>query len=264
MKLGEKIRQARIEAGLSQRQLCGEEITRNMLSLIENGSAKPSMKTLTYLAGRLGKPISYLLEETAVLSPNQTLMKQARLCFDSGDFSGAVKALEAYAGPDEIFDRERDLLWVLSHLSLAEAAARDGRNLYALELLGKADLPTAYGGTAMKRRRLLLLSRIQDAPISASLPSLDEELALRAKESLAAGAPDRACHLLEAMDHRDTPRWHLDRGQCALAFQDYSTAAEHLHQAEDAFPRQTAPLLEQCYRELQNFQKAYEYACKQK
>ena len=46
MELGEKLRQARMEAGLSQRQLCGEEITRNMQALIENGTAKPSMKTL--------------------------------------------------------------------------------------------------------------------------------------------------------------------------------------------------------------------------
>ena len=59
MELGKKLRQARIEAGLSQKQLCGEEITRNMLSLIENGSAKPSMKTLQYLAGRLGKSVSF-------------------------------------------------------------------------------------------------------------------------------------------------------------------------------------------------------------
>ena len=78
MELGEKLKQARLEAGLSQRQLCGEEITRNMLSLIENGSAKPSMKTLQYLAARLGKPVSYLLEETAVLSPNQEIMASVR------------------------------------------------------------------------------------------------------------------------------------------------------------------------------------------
>ena len=63
MELGEKLKQARLEAGLSQRQLCGEEITRNMLSLIENGAAKPSMKTLQYLAGRLGKSVSFFLEE---------------------------------------------------------------------------------------------------------------------------------------------------------------------------------------------------------
>ena len=38
MELGEKLRQARLEAGLTQRQLCGDQITRNMLSLIENGA----------------------------------------------------------------------------------------------------------------------------------------------------------------------------------------------------------------------------------
>ena len=32
MELGEKLRLARLEAGLSQRALCGDEITRNMLS----------------------------------------------------------------------------------------------------------------------------------------------------------------------------------------------------------------------------------------
>ena len=57
MELGQLLKQARLEAGLSQRQLCGSEITRNMLSQIENGSAHPSMATLRYLAGRLNKPI---------------------------------------------------------------------------------------------------------------------------------------------------------------------------------------------------------------
>ena len=106
MELGEKLRQARLEAGLSQRQLCGEEITRNMLSLIENGSAKPSMKTLQYLAGRLGKTVSYFLEETAVISPNQEVMDSARALYDSGSFAEAWKVLEKYRSPDPVYDRE--------------------------------------------------------------------------------------------------------------------------------------------------------------
>ena len=53
MTLGEKLKQARLDAGLSPRQLCGDVITRNMLSQIENGSARPSMATLSYLASRL-------------------------------------------------------------------------------------------------------------------------------------------------------------------------------------------------------------------
>ena len=73
MELGQLLKQARLDAGLSQRQLCGDTITRNMLSQIENGSARPSMETLRYLAGRLGKPISFFLNEEAA-SPNQTLL----------------------------------------------------------------------------------------------------------------------------------------------------------------------------------------------
>ena len=57
MEIGQRLKQARLEMGLSQRQLCGDVITRNMLSLIENGAARPSMDTLSYLAGRLGKPL---------------------------------------------------------------------------------------------------------------------------------------------------------------------------------------------------------------
>ena len=78
MELGEKLRLTRLEAGLSQRALCGDEITRNMLSRIENGAARPSMKTLGCLAARLGKPVSYFLEEDTVCSPNQKIMTAAR------------------------------------------------------------------------------------------------------------------------------------------------------------------------------------------
>ena len=55
MELSQKLKQARLDAGLSQKALCGDRITRNMLSQIENGSARPSMDTLRYLAGQLGK-----------------------------------------------------------------------------------------------------------------------------------------------------------------------------------------------------------------
>ena len=108
MELGERLRQARLEAGLSQRQLCGETITRNMLSQIENGSARPSMDTLRMLAVRLDKPISYFLEEQAVTSPNQALMAQAR----QADPGAVLALLKDYRAPDEVFDHERYLLEV--------------------------------------------------------------------------------------------------------------------------------------------------------
>ena len=63
MNMGEKIRHARQVAGLSQRQLCEGIVTRNMLSQIENGSAKPSLTTLQAFAQRLGQSVQYFLEE---------------------------------------------------------------------------------------------------------------------------------------------------------------------------------------------------------
>ena len=75
MELGKRLKEVRLAQGLSQRQLCGDEITRNMLSQIENGSAKPSMDTLRYLANRLGKPISYFLGEETVTSRPRSSVK---------------------------------------------------------------------------------------------------------------------------------------------------------------------------------------------
>ena len=264
MELGEKLRQARLEAGLTQRQLCGEEITRNMLSLIENGTAKPSMKTLQYLAGKLGKSVSYFLEETAVVSPNQQLMVQVRQLYDEGNFPEAAKVLEAYREPDAVFDRERQLLRALVYQELARKAMEDKRDLYALELLEKANVETAYCREALDRRRLLLMGRLSGCRVSHLLPSLDEELLLRAEEALEAGKGSRAGALLDAAEEQGDPRWQLLRGNAWLAEGDYPSAVKCFQAAEAAFPRETAPKLEQCYKELGDFKRAYEYACKQR
>lgn len=61
--LGEKIRTLRKEKRLTQSALAGEELTKSMLSQIENGKATPSMKTLQYIADKLGCEPSFLLEE---------------------------------------------------------------------------------------------------------------------------------------------------------------------------------------------------------
>lgn len=264
MELGAKLRQARMEAGLSQRQLCGEEITRNMLSLIENGSAKPSMKTLQYLASRLGKSVSYFLEETAVLSPNQEVMASVRQLYDSGQFAEADRALEGYHFPDPVYDREREILRVLIRLELAGEAIRQERFVYAAEILKQTPVETVYLTEALNRRRLLLLGSIPDQHIVPELPSIDGELLLRAGDALVEKDFTRAGHLLEAMENRDSPQWHLLRGKIALQQKKWKSAESHLRMAEAEFSREVCPLLEICYRELKNYQKAYEYACKQR
>ena len=264
MELGERLRQARLEAGLSQRQLCGEEITRNMLSQIEHGAARPSMKTLQYLASRLGKPVSYFLEETAVLSPNQTLMDTARSLFDSGDFLSAAQTLESFQEPDPVFQREKELLQSLSILAIARQALEENRNLYALQLLQSVNTDTAYCSACLHREKLLLLGHVPGQDVAHLLPSLDEELLLRAREALFSGDPLRASRLLDAAQDQSLPFWNLLRGEAHIALEAYQEAIPCLQKAEPSYPKETAPKLEHCYRELNDYKHAYEYACKQK
>lgn len=262
MELGEKLRQARLEAGLSQRQLCGDEITRNMLSLIEHGSARPSVDTLRYLASRLGKSVSFFLEEDAVSSPNQRLMESARRLYDAAEYGEAALVLEGWQPEDPIYDREAGLLRKLTLLALAEQAIGENREPYALELLEKAKPDPVYCAKELERRRLLLLGRIRGNRVSEDLPGLDEELLLRAGEALADGNGSRAERLLEAAEDRDSERWNFLRGEAYLAVKAYREAARCFHRAEKEYPRETAPYLEHCYRELEDYKRAYEYACK--
>ena len=268
MTLGEKIRQARLEAGMSQRQLCGDTVTRNMLSQIENGSARPSMDTLMVLAARLGKTVSYFLEEDTVTSPNQQVMRKAREAFDERDWAGILTGLEDYREPDPLFERERQLLRILAALELAEDGLKQGKTEYARLLLEEAgEIKDCYCAEDLERRRRLLLAAASPekaGKLCRGLPSLDGELLLRANSALAEGKFDRCAELLEAMEDKNTPQWQYLRGEVHLVKGQFTKAAVCYLKAERALPEQCIPKLERCYRELGNYEKAYEYACKQK
>ena len=266
MELGEKLRQARLEAGLSQRQLCGEVITRNMLSRVENGFARPSMDTLRYLAATLGKPISYFLEEDAVLSPNQGLMTRAKANWEAGDFSSVWLMLQAFQLPDPLLEWEWRYLSFLSAIAAAEQAMEGSRFLYARSLLEKAE-QHENGIPGLKQQRLLLLAKIPGADPTAltrQLPSLDAELMLRTEAALSEKDGTRALSLLDAMENQTHPNWNLFRGKAYLLQKQYTQAAVYLQKAQTTAPEQCWPLLEICFRELGDFEQAYKYACKQR
>lgn len=263
MTLGQRLKQARLESGLSQRQLCGDVITRNMLSQIENGSARPSMDTLQYLAARLGKPVSFFLQEASA-SPNQTRLIAAREAYRDGDLAGCAGILSQWVSPDTVSDPERWLLELLLRLSMAEDALHQERLPYALTLLAQAaevEGKTPYATPELRRRRLLLQAQAQPESRPELLRQLpqDEELPLRAADALAAGKYSQAAALLDC-DPREDPHWYRLRGDCAFAVNDFETAAGFYLRIED----QTLRQLEQCYQRLGDYKKAYEYACKQR
>ncbi len=61
--LGKKIKAERLYNKMTQAELCGDFLTRNMLSKIENGVAQPSLNTLLYLSSRLEVSLEYLLDD---------------------------------------------------------------------------------------------------------------------------------------------------------------------------------------------------------
>ena len=269
MDIGQKIKQARLEAGLSQRQLCGDTITRNMLSLIESGRARPGMDTLTALAGRLGKSVSFFLEEDSVALPNRQVMTDARAAFAGKDYHRALEVLKDYAAPDPVFDPERVLMECLCMLELAKQAVVDGKDKYALSLLDKVEengKKTPYYTVEVESERLLVLATAAPAmaaPVADRLPDWTDEVMVRARAEYDRGAYGRCCAVLEAAQRR-TAGWYLLRGMAALELGATGEAAQALHRAEEVYPEQTAALLERCYRDMGDYKRAYEYAVKQR
>ena len=244
MELGEKLKAARLEAGLSQKALCGDTVTRNMLSQIESGKARPSMDTLLVFANRLGKPISWFLEES-------TALDRAVAAFETGQYKDALAELENCAADGHV-----QLLCKLSLLELGRQALEEKRLPYARELLERAgEVTGAYAVPGLEGERRLLL-----AMAGGEVTAGDDRLWLmQAEAALESGDHLRAESCLGAVENRDA-RWYLLMGRCRVAAGDFAGAMAYLHGAEN--DPQALPLLEQCARELGDYKKAYEYACK--
>src|SRR5919202_4005334 len=84
--IGQRLRQARLAAGLTQQELAGDRYTKAYISALENGIAKPSMAALNYLAPRLGTTPSEILSAPSVA---WTRLESA-LALASGNWSDAL------------------------------------------------------------------------------------------------------------------------------------------------------------------------------
>ena len=88
MNIGEKIKQLRTSKMITQAELAGDQITRNMLSCIERGTATPSLQTVLYLASRLQVPPGFLLAEGVdeFSYRKMSRISNIRAAYRSGDY----------------------------------------------------------------------------------------------------------------------------------------------------------------------------------
>src|SRR5881394_1868708 len=59
-RLGERLRQLRVSAGLTQSDLAGERFSKEYISQIERGKTRPTPETVEWLALRLGVDSTFL------------------------------------------------------------------------------------------------------------------------------------------------------------------------------------------------------------
>lgn len=96
MSLGQRIRELRQSAGLTQSQLGGRELTKSFISLIERDRAMPSVDTLRILARRLGTSLDGLLGDQGHLpeAAVQSLLALSRDALRQRDLMNAETLLE--------------------------------------------------------------------------------------------------------------------------------------------------------------------------
>lgn len=150
MNIGEKIKQLRTSKMMTQAELAGDQITRNMLSSIERGAAFPSLQTVMYLAGRLQVPVGFLLAEGVDEFSYRKMSRIAniRAAYRSGDFKGCRSiCAQGLDGTDD----EISLILAECDAAIGEEEFLDGK-LHsacrffdeALEYAGQTIYRTAY------------------------------------------------------------------------------------------------------------------------
>jgi tetratricopeptide (TPR) repeat protein len=87
----EAIRRARDESGLTLSQIAEPELTRGTIWLIEQGRARPSLRTLRQIADRTGRPVSYFLASAPAVTEQQRANRDGmHRLVETQDFEGAI------------------------------------------------------------------------------------------------------------------------------------------------------------------------------
>lgn len=285
MTLGQKIRQTRQDRGMTQQALAGSRITRNMLSQIENDLARPSVRTLEYLAAMLGVEAGWLLSDTDGESAADRLASAGAL-LRAGEDRACLELLRpdaAQAGDEALLILARAGMRLAyaqfaqeqleSAVELArEALLWDARSLYTDPLLQNA-------GQELLCRVALIRGEGAQAAVEAyrALHALRQEQAryhlVLARYHLSQEhiqAAEKEIWSIAELPEAQQAEYLILRGRIAIHKEQFENAQLYLQQAEQAQPhswpllRELYAAMEQCCREREDYKAAYEYAMRQR
>jgi len=95
-RLGERLRQLRVAAGLTQTDVAGDRFSKEYISQIERGKTRPTQETVEWLAARLGVDMNFLKNgvSTDERSRIETLLARAEALVDAGRESEAIEQID--------------------------------------------------------------------------------------------------------------------------------------------------------------------------
>ncbi len=158
--LGKRIKEARLAKKMTQSDVVGGFITRNMLSQIESGTATPSIKTLEYLAGVLDIPMDQLIGERSEDALSR--LAEAKGLLIRAEYEALIEMDGSY--PGELADEFKALLG-RAYLELAKQRAEQGEFQEVAGLVKKSieysDLGV-YANHGLKTEGLLFLNQVAE------------------------------------------------------------------------------------------------------
>lgn len=204
MNIGKRIRQLRLSKLMTQADLAGDQITRNMLCNIERGTALPSLPTAMYLAGRLGVPVGLLLAEEGGEFPYRKMieMPNIRRAFAAGDFTGCLSLLHSSFPAER--DDELSLLCAEAEFGAARNAFEEGRFRRAAAAFDRG--VTAAGQTVYDTDSLRARTAVYFRYLSGVSPTLSSDILPENEVSGARAFGDEFCEYFMALDALENGR----------------------------------------------------------
>src|SRR5436305_10962147 len=188
LRLGERLRQLRVAAGLTQSDLAGERFSKEYVSQIERGKTRPTRETIEWLAARLGVDPGFLANGVATdergrlegaLARAEALMEVPRNEEAAAEYESLVPAARATAVPE---------LAVRALLGAGRTQMRMGALRQGLALLNEARGIVESGSFSDLERAEVLYAlgvcRYQLSSVQTALALLNESLSLAERSGM--------------------------------------------------------------------------------
>jgi tetratricopeptide (TPR) repeat protein len=220
-RLGERLRQLRTAAGLTQSDLAGDRFSKEYVSQIERGKTSPTGETIEWLAARLGVDTGFLTSGVAADERGRLegALARAEALYQAGEDAEAANAFELLVPAARSTGIPELQVRALVGTGLAKMRLSDHR--VALELLSEArELTEAESFSDVERADVLLRlggCRYQLNSTQSAIALFDEALALAERSGL-------PCDALKA----EIFSW---RSRCWRKQRDYEAARDDVERA---------------------------------